>query len=158
MVQRAASKGVIPGLDPTLSPVLQALAVKVAINRVALNQARASLEQVREALGQMAHQASSLGDPAITASGYALATAQADQRRALFDEFTDALIHLARKHPPGAAERDRMMRIVEQCTELMAKAQKARRDELGALLRLDTLTKEANAQRALERNQGGGIH
>ena len=136
MTQKNTPRGVPAGLDAALSPAMRSLLVKIAINRLALKDARGNLDQAAEAL----------------------ATADSDKRRGPYLELTEAMIQLAQQHPPGAIERAAMMGLVDQVNQIMANAQEARRQELGALLRLDALLQDAEAQQALERKQGGGVH
>ncbi|MCE9681959.1 hypothetical protein [Halomonas alkalisoli] len=146
------------GIDPTHSPAMRDLLIKIAASRMALKESRKTLDQVREAFAELARQVRPLGDPGITEAGEALATALNDKRRAPFQKFTDGLVRQARQHPPGAVERARLMGLVDLTNNIMLKALEARQYELRALERLGTLTREAEALYALERNQGGGVH
>ncbi|RCV87488.1 hypothetical protein [Billgrantia montanilacus] len=146
------------GIDPTHSPAMRELLIKIAGSRMALKEARKTLGQVREAFAALTRQVRPLGDPVITEAGEALATALNDKRRVPFREFTDGLVRHARQNPPGAVERARLMGLVAQANIIMLKAQEARQYELRAMERLSTLTREAENLYALERKQGGGVH
>ncbi|RCV90497.1 hypothetical protein [Billgrantia montanilacus] len=146
------------GIDPTHSPAMRDLLIRIAASRMALKESRKTLDQAREDFAELTRQVRPLGDPVLTEAGEALATAPNDKRLIPFREFTDGLISLAQKHSPEDAERARLMGMVDQASKTMSKAQEARQYELCALLRMNTLAREAEALYALERKQGGGIH
>ena len=158
MTQKNTPRGVPAGLDAALSPAMRSLLVKIAINRLALKDARGNLDQAAEALAGLAQRLRQVDETALGRRAEALATADSDKRHGPYLELTEAMIQLAQQHPPGAIERAAMMGLVDQVNQIMANAQEARRQELGALLRLDALLQDAEAQQALERKQGGGVH
>lgn len=147
-----------PGIDPTHSPSMRALIIKAGAARAARRQFQKAHEEANSELAALVELPEVTADHAAKAAGQVLITAPVDQRREPFAAFTDALVALAKHYPPGNPTRARVFDLVKHVPQLVDKALHARQQEEAALELLNTLAREIEAQHALERQQGGGIH
>lgn len=147
-----------PGIDPTHSPAMRDLVIKHGANRHARGQCQKAREAANRELAALVVLPEVDADPSAKAAGQALIDAPQDRRREPAAIFTDALVALAREYPPGNSIRARLFALIERAARLLSKAQEARRQEVEILERLNAIAREIEAQHALERQQGGGIH
>ncbi|PXX94995.1 hypothetical protein [Halomonas sp. LBP4] len=149
-------RGAALGIDPTHSPAMMALIVRIAANRLALRQSKEALERVNRDLAALVALPEVAACPQAKAAGQMLTAAPESHEP--FAKFTDALVALAKQHPLGTPARSRVFALIAHATRLVAADHEARRKTVAILTRVTTLAREIEAQHALERQQGGGIH